>query len=87
MRLVIRATAPILLRASTLANALTTLQNLHDAILIVKSTVSKSDVRFEYVFCNWNYAIVLAALKSNYKSHDKSLSKDHNKTSPLINAN
>lgn len=87
MRLVIRATAPIFLCTSTLANILTTLQNLRDAILIVKSTVSKSDVRFEYMFCNWNYVIVLAALKSSYKSHDESLSKDHTKTSPPINAN
>ena len=47
----------------------------------------KSDFSFGYEFCNWNYVIVSAALKSNFRSHDKTLFKDHADTSPPIDAN
>lgn len=57
-----------------------------DTIFIVESIVPKSDLGFRYVFRNWNYAIVSVALKSNFRSHDKTLSKDHTDTPP-INAN
>ena len=81
-------------RASTSVNAPTMLQDARDAIPIVKSTALKSDFRFGFAFCNWNYAMVLVALKSNFKSHDKNLSKslseDQTKTqtpTSSINAN
>ena len=81
-----RATALVPPRALTPDNMLTMPQDSRDAIFIVKSTVPKSDLGLEYAFCNWNYAMVLAALKPNFWSHDETLSKQHIKTPP-INAN
>lgn len=52
----------------------------------MESIVPKSDFRFGYAFRNWNYAMVLAALKLNFQSHDKTLSKQYTDT-PSIDTN
>lgn len=82
------------LRAPTSVNAPIILQNTCNTIPIVKFTALKSDFRFGFAFCNWNYAMVLVALKSNFKSHNKNLFKnlfeDQTKTqtsTSSINAN
>ena len=83
MRLATKATAPVLLRISMLANTLTMPRDPRNTIPIVKSIVPKSDLGFGYAFCNWNYAMVLAILKSDFRSHDKTLSENHADTPPI----
>ena len=61
-----KAIAPVLSRALIPAKTLRMPRDSYNAILIVESTVPKSDLRFGYTFRNWNYAIVLAALKPNF---------------------
>ena len=86
-RLATRATAPALSHAPMPTNVSIMPQDPCNAIPIVESTVPKSNLGFRYAFCNWNYAMVSAALKSNFRSYDKTLFKDHTDTSPPINAN
>ena len=85
-RLAIRATAPASPCTPTPTNAPITPRDSCNAISIIESIMPKSDLGFEYTFCNWNYAMVLAALKSNFRSYDKTLSEEHIETPP-INAN
>ena len=86
-KLATRATTSASLHAPISTDAPTMPQDSRDAISIMKSTVPKSDLRFEYAFCNWNYAMVLAALKSKFRSYNKTLSKDQTNISPLIDVN